>query len=451
MFKSETSDIYKLFGNNKLWCRNNIITGAKYYSIFQSIIVLSIPNIIFIIILEKITESNKSFNLQIIIPIIIWLIIIYFSFRGGCTDPGILPRQNIYEYNSLSKYRYQYIINGHIYPVNFCTTCNLVRPPGATHCSICDNCVEKFDHHCVWLGNCIGKRNYKYFYSLILFLGIDSLYQIIYCVIILTSEIKNSMKKDKYNIAIICLICFVILFDLLFTVLFIGVLLTKHTRLIFKNLTFYEYLKNKYPFSIGINPLYKYLCFKVKNMIFKMNPKSNLFVFIKKNLKSKKEFKVIKDEESDISNEEDGKEKNKIFLIINNQRRNNELSFTSKFSKSKLQEYTNLSNSINSKKILSPISQTEIDTFGDNNTKIKNSKKNFFRPENSEEKNICNKLSKNYIVINPLSYKIGQNKKMRGFSYVDIEDPIEEDKKEVVNQSKNIDTNKKDIYVNDND
>ena len=259
------------------------------------------------------------------------------------------------------------------------------------------------------------------------------------------------MKKDKYNIAIICLICFVILFDLLFTVLFIGVLLTKHTRLIFKNLTFYEYLKNKYPFSIGINPLYKYLCFKVKNMIFKMNPKSKLFVFIKKNLKSKKEFKVIKDEESDISNEEDGKEKNKIFLIINNQRRNNELSFTSKFSKSKLQEYTNLSNSINSKKILSPISQTEIDTFGDNNTKIKNSKKNFFRPENSEEKNICNKLSKNYIVINPLSYKIGQNKKMRGFSYVDIEDPIEEDKKEVVNQSKNIDTNKKDIYVNDND
>ncbi|KAI5419051.1 Protein S-acyltransferase 10 [Lathyrus oleraceus] len=35
--------------------------------------------------------------------------------------------------------------------------CNVEQPPRAKHCHGCDKCVLQFDHHCVWLGNCIGR------------------------------------------------------------------------------------------------------------------------------------------------------------------------------------------------------------------------------------------------------------------------------------------------------
>ncbi|KAJ7952444.1 S-acyltransferase [Quillaja saponaria] len=47
--------------------------------------------------------------------------------------------------------------------VRYCRKCNRFKPPRCHHCSVCGRCILKMDHHCVWVVNCVGALNYKYF------------------------------------------------------------------------------------------------------------------------------------------------------------------------------------------------------------------------------------------------------------------------------------------------
>jgi len=53
-------------------------------------------------------------------------------------------------------------------PVLLCADCEVVRTDRSRHCSICNRCVERFDHHCPWINNCVGIGNHGVFMSFLL-------------------------------------------------------------------------------------------------------------------------------------------------------------------------------------------------------------------------------------------------------------------------------------------
>ncbi len=135
----------------------------------------------------------------------------------------------------------------------FCQKCNAYKPPRAHHCRVCQKCVLRMDHHCVWINNCVGHKNYKAFF-LFLFYAVLAVGHsaMILSWNMVTSESDNRKKKISNNSAAgnsstsgawdwdaICEVAaLMISFPLLIA---IGLLFTWHVWLTSKNCTTIEH------------------------------------------------------------------------------------------------------------------------------------------------------------------------------------------------------------------
>ena len=96
---------------------------------------------------------------------------IFWFLATSFTDPGILARNTdplAAKQPTPPLLRHRVDEDGVSVTDTWCTTCLIYRPPRASHCPDCDNCVRDFDHHCPFTRNCIGQRNYPLFLAFLM-------------------------------------------------------------------------------------------------------------------------------------------------------------------------------------------------------------------------------------------------------------------------------------------
>lgn len=95
-----------------------------------------------------------------------------------------------------------------------CATCGFQRPPRSRHCRYCGHCMVLYDHHCIWLNNCVGLGNYQWFYSFLLMNVIDMTYGLVIVGAVLYDEWQGWHRLESCKVEMA--LCFLLAsFDVL--------------------------------------------------------------------------------------------------------------------------------------------------------------------------------------------------------------------------------------------
>ena len=233
--------------------------------------------------------------------IIIWAILFilssFFLFKSGLIDSGILLRGNLTDIQKENKdFRTKptHLRQlGYIREYKICDTCFIVRPLRSTHCRICDNCISRLDHHCPWIGTCVGKRNYPYFFFFVVFINISQIFTVGVCIAHIIKKILDDKKdkefksnyfngtKSKKNGALVgdvVMSLYIIIFVLL-TMIFTTGLLFYHIKITKQDMTTKEEIKKYFLNPFG-NPYQRSAKKNFFSVIFpKIGKKSLIDIF----------------------------------------------------------------------------------------------------------------------------------------------------------------------------
>ncbi|XP_059697902.1 palmitoyltransferase ZDHHC14 isoform X5 [Haemorhous mexicanus] len=193
-------------GRNKFFCNGRIMMARQTGVFYLTLVLILVTSGLFFAfdcpyLSEKITPAIPA------IGGILFFFVMGTLLRTSFSDPGVLPRATPDEAADLERQ------------------------------------IERFDHHCPWVGNCVGKRNYRFFYMFILSLSFLTVFIFAFVIthVILRSQQTGFLNalKDSPASVLEAVVCF-------FSVWSIVGLSGFHTYLISSNQTTNEDIKGSW-------------------------------------------------------------------------------------------------------------------------------------------------------------------------------------------------------------
>jgi hypothetical protein len=139
---------------NKFYCGGRALSGPDRAAFVGAILMTWVPVTVFLLF-----EGPWMWSwISPAIPIVLAVLFVFVNvchFVTAFMDPGILPRF-LDEGDDGAPWRRGRALNGKprkltvrgfTVQTKFCRTCQIHRPPRAVHCAVCDNCVDRYDHH----------------------------------------------------------------------------------------------------------------------------------------------------------------------------------------------------------------------------------------------------------------------------------------------------------------
>ena len=314
-------------GNNYFCLKGKIIMGPSGFKpTLMTGTATTIPILLFFIFEAEYMTDELTVFIPLLIGILYILILITLII-ASFIDPGIIRRFDIK--NIAIKERYnmdkQRIASrifhlGHIMTYKYCYTCGIIRPNRSTHCAECNNCVERLDHHCPWIGHCAGKRNYIYFFIFLTLINILQILLIIFCLIHIIKLVKDYSDMNEklslsnkiphitsYAFCDVVMAVFLIIYAIAF-MFFTTPLIIYHIKLILTDTTTKEKLRNAF---YNGNPFSRNNWQNVKNVLFPEIKKYSILHILRGDYK----------EICDINNERNYKNDSKF--LLNDENSNN--------------------------------------------------------------------------------------------------------------------------------
>ncbi|KAK1121433.1 hypothetical protein K0M31_010235 [Melipona bicolor] len=230
-------DVHNKCYGGRLWCIKDIC-GIICAILTWLLIIYAEFVVMAVILIPTINTLYSSLNTAIFQS----LTFLAFAshLRTMFTDPGAVMKGNATK-EMIEQMGFR---DGQV--IFKCPKCCSIKPDRAHHCSVCQRCVRKMDHHCPWVNNCVGENNQKYFVLFTFYIAAMSLHSLFLCIQQFTTCIRQEWKEcSTFSPPATVVLLLFLAFEALLFAIFTAVMLGTQLQAIWNDETGIEQLKKE--------------------------------------------------------------------------------------------------------------------------------------------------------------------------------------------------------------